>query len=149
MEYLILAAALLILFVIYLIRCSLEEKKLWRNLKKSLTENYGKPSTKKYQEGRLKTIAGHFQNKKTEDAIDAITWNDLDLDRVFQSMDFTLSAAGEESLYTMLRCPVFEEDIYDAISMETCVNKRNTIGAPGKVAMEKVIAIEEAYLVTE
>ena len=29
MEYLILAAALLILFVIYLIRCSLEEKKLW------------------------------------------------------------------------------------------------------------------------
>lgn len=110
MEYLILAAALLILFVIYLIRCSLEEKKLWRNLKKSLTENYGKPSTKKYQEGRLKTIAGHFQNKKTEDAIDAITWNDLDLNRVFQSMDFTLSAAGEESLYTMLRCPVFEED---------------------------------------
>ena len=106
MEYLILAAALLILFVIYLIRCSLEEKKLWRNLKKSLTENYGKPSTKKYQEGRLKTIAGHFQNKKAEDAIDAITWNDLDLDRVFQSMDFTLSAAGEESLYTMLRCPV-------------------------------------------
>ena len=28
--------------------------------------------------------------------------------------------------------PVFEEDIYDAISMETCVNKRLTIGAPGK-----------------
>ena len=40
----------------------------------------------------------------------------------------------------------FEEDIYDAISMETCVNKRLTIGAPGKEAMEKVIAIEEEYL---
>ena len=38
--------------------------------------------------------------------------------------------------------PVFEEDIYDAISMETCVNKRLTIGAPGKEAMEKVIALE-------
>lgn len=45
--------------------------------------------------------------------------------------------------------PVFEEDIYDAISMKTCVEMRNTIGAPGKTAMEKVIAIEEAYLVTE
>ena len=45
--------------------------------------------------------------------------------------------------------PVFEEDIYDAISMKTCVEMRNTIGAPGKAAMEKVIAIEEAYLVTE
>ncbi len=28
--------------------------------------------------------------------------------------------------------PVFEEDIYDAISMKTCVEMRNTIGAPGK-----------------
>ena len=42
--------------------------------------------------------------------------------------------------------PVFEEDIYEAISMEACVNKRLTIGAPGKEAMEQVIALEEAYL---
>ena len=42
--------------------------------------------------------------------------------------------------------PIFEEDIYDAISMKTCVELRNTIGAPGKTAMEKVIAEEEAYL---
>ena len=41
---------------------------------------------------------------------------------------------------------VFEEDIYDAISMETCVNKRNTIGAPGPEAMKRVIALHEAYL---
>ena len=45
--------------------------------------------------------------------------------------------------------PVFEEDIYDAISMKTCVETRNTIGAPGKAAMEKVIAAEEAYLAAE
>ena len=42
--------------------------------------------------------------------------------------------------------PVFEEDIYEAISMKTCVEKRMTIGAPGKGAMEKVIAIYEEYL---
>ena len=42
--------------------------------------------------------------------------------------------------------PVFEEDIYDAISMKTCVEMRNTIGAPGRKAMEDVIAKEEAYL---
>ena len=42
--------------------------------------------------------------------------------------------------------PVFEADIYEAISMETCVNKRMTIGAPGKEAMEKVIAIYAKYL---
>ncbi|MCD7922827.1 MAG: argininosuccinate lyase [Clostridiales bacterium] len=43
-------------------------------------------------------------------------------------------------------CPVFEADIYDAISMESCVNRRLTIGAPGKEAMEQVIAIEKEYL---
>ena len=45
--------------------------------------------------------------------------------------------------------PVFEEDIYDAISMETCVDKRNTIGAPGPKAMQQVIAIYEEYLKNE
>jgi argininosuccinate lyase len=44
--------------------------------------------------------------------------------------------------------PVFDEDIFDAISMETCVNKRLTIGAPGAEAMKKVIDIETAYLFT-
>ena len=43
-------------------------------------------------------------------------------------------------------CPVFEEDIYEEISMETCVNNRLTIGAPGKAAMETVIKAEKAYL---
>ena len=42
--------------------------------------------------------------------------------------------------------PAFEEDIYDAISMKTCVVKRNTIGAPGRDAMKKVIAINDTYL---
>lgn len=42
--------------------------------------------------------------------------------------------------------PVFEADIYEAISMNTCVNKRMTIGAPGKSAMEEVIHIYKKYL---
>ncbi len=35
--------------------------------------------------------------------------------------------------------PVFENDIYEAISMKTCVKKRMTIGAPGQEAMKQVI----------
>ena len=45
--------------------------------------------------------------------------------------------------------PVFEEDIYEAISLKTCVEKRTTIGAPGKEAMDKVIAIYKDYLASE
>ena len=45
--------------------------------------------------------------------------------------------------------PVFDEDIYEAISMETCVNKRLTIGAPGKAAMENVLEVYRTYLAEE
>lgn len=42
--------------------------------------------------------------------------------------------------------PVFEEDIYDAVSMDTCVQKRNTVGAPGPEAMKQVIQKCREYL---
>ena len=42
--------------------------------------------------------------------------------------------------------PVFEKDIYDAVSMDTCVNKRLTLGAPGRAAMEQVIALNEKWM---
>lgn len=42
--------------------------------------------------------------------------------------------------------PVFEQDIYDAISLKTCVEKRMTIGAPGQEAMKKVIEIYKKKL---
>ena len=45
--------------------------------------------------------------------------------------------------------PVFEEDIFDAVSLKTCVEKRLTIGAPGREAMEKVIALHREYLAKE
>ena len=42
--------------------------------------------------------------------------------------------------------PVFEEDIYDAISLETCIDRRNTLGAPGPEAMKKVIGINKEWI---
>ena len=42
--------------------------------------------------------------------------------------------------------PVFDEDIYDAVSMKTCVEKRETYGAPGPGVMKKVIAVNREYL---
>ncbi|MCR5215124.1 MAG: argininosuccinate lyase [Eubacterium sp.] len=41
---------------------------------------------------------------------------------------------------------VFDEDVYDAISIETCVLERGTIGAPSPDAMQKVIDINEELL---
>ncbi|MCM1087385.1 MAG: argininosuccinate lyase [Muribaculaceae bacterium] len=45
--------------------------------------------------------------------------------------------------------PVFEEDVYDKISLKTCIEKRLTVGAPGPAAMKKVIQVEREYLEKE
>ena len=55
--------------------------------------------------------------------------------------DLTLEEYRKES-------DLFDEDIYEAISLKTCVEKRNTLGAPGPEVMRVVIAENEAYLNT-
>ncbi len=42
--------------------------------------------------------------------------------------------------------PVFEEDVYVAISMKNCVAKRVCIGAPGRKAMEQVVEVYRRQL---
>ncbi|MCD8012861.1 MAG: argininosuccinate lyase [Lachnospiraceae bacterium] len=56
--------------------------------------------------------------------------------------DLTLEEFRSES-------DVFEEDIYEAISMKTCVEKRLTKGAPGEAAMREVLEIYKNYLNNE
>ena len=63
----------------------------------------------------------------------------LCIDRGIALDDLTLEEYKEIS-------PVFEGDIYEAISLKTCVEKRLTIGAPGAEAMKKVIMLEKKYL---
>lgn len=41
---------------------------------------------------------------------------------------------------------LFEEDIFDAIDLTTCLNKRISEGAPSKVAVEKQLKIVEEFL---
>ena len=42
--------------------------------------------------------------------------------------------------------PCFEEDVFDAVSLRTCVNRRLTDGAPGEEAMEKAISEAREFL---
>ncbi len=41
---------------------------------------------------------------------------------------------------------LYNEDVYDAISLKTCVEKRLTLGAPGPEVMKKVIEKEKEFL---
>jgi argininosuccinate lyase len=44
---------------------------------------------------------------------------------------------------------VFEPDIYEAISLKTCVEKRTTVGAPGAEAMETVLKLYRKELLCD
>ena len=60
------------------------------------------------------------------------------------SQNTSIDALSIEELKAV--SPVFEEDIYQAVSLKTCVDKRLTIGAPGQKAMEEVIAVNRNYM---
>lgn len=59
----------------------------------------------------------------------------------------SIDALGIEELKAV--SDKFEPDIYDAVSLKTCVEKRLTIGAPGPKVMEEVIRINKEYLAEE
>jgi argininosuccinate lyase len=42
--------------------------------------------------------------------------------------------------------PVFDNDLYEAVSLKTCVEKRLTTGAPGSEVMKKAIEEAENYI---
>ena len=58
--------------------------------------------------------------------------------------DTSIDALSLDELQSI--CDKFEEDIYDAVSLKTCVEKRLTVGAPGPEAMKDVIRINREYL---
>ena len=47
--------------------------------------------------------------KDGEDYIDDITWNDLDMDKIFMMIDNTHSSVGRDGLYKLLRKPVTDK----------------------------------------
>ena len=61
-------------------------------------------------------------------------------------LDTSIDALSLEELRSM--SDKFVEDIYDAISLKTCVEKRLTIGAPGAEVMKQVIEKNKEYLKT-
>lgn len=58
---------------------------------------------REYSPDDLERISHYFRRKESAGfCIDDITWNDLDMDRVFMQMNQTVSSPGEDVLYDML-----------------------------------------------
>lgn len=86
-----------------------------RNAKKKmyykLLASFGQLPKNDYSYEEYESISHFFKNtlKDGEDYIDDITWNDLDMDKIFMMIDNTHSSVGRDVLYKLLRKPVTDK----------------------------------------
>ncbi len=94
---------LIFLWILY------NSRKRRRIILKKIRRLYGQVPEREYSPGDIEAVS-HYFRRKTGEAfyIDDITWNDLDMDRIFMLINQTVSSPGEDVLYSMLRIPLFD-----------------------------------------
>ena len=110
MEYSLMFVIIVIVLLLTIALGRYHEKKQWMYLEKKCKEQYGRETDKKYKYENWNHIDAYFIRHRTDSAIDDITWNDLDMDKVLQKMDYTKSGIGEQALYHMLRSPLMNKE---------------------------------------
>lgn len=113
MEYFAVGFVIVLLVGFFVAEGLIENHRSKIYFRKRMQKLYGNASDKKYADGRLdSSIASVLRHADEQEfLLDDITWNDLELDRVFMAMDYTRSAAGEEALYRFLRSPKLSEAV--------------------------------------
>ncbi|MBO3444942.1 DNA mismatch repair protein MutS [Clostridium sp. CCUG 7971] len=79
-------------------------------IKESILNNYGKEIDLEDVKYKMVSVSSYFENKKINNCIDDITWNDLSMDDIYKKINNTQSSAGRDVLYTMLRCPLYDKE---------------------------------------
>lgn len=116
MEFIVNSVGIILLLIIILLSVSIYKRlKLKKTILKKIEDAWGQIPKEKYHADDMTSIASFYLNKRSfakEDVIiDDITWNDLDLEKVFKRLNYVHSSVGEEYLYNMLRTLVFDENI--------------------------------------
>jgi len=106
---LIVIAILVIDYIINSIRKAIKAKKN----RKTIRSIWGKEPNKKYTDSDFTSISDFFRYKigsnRFVHTIDDITWNDINMEKIFVRINNTLSSLGENVLYFILRTPSFNE----------------------------------------
>lgn len=88
-----------------------EKRKGRRIFLGKMMASWGKIPQREYSYEELEHISQFFRQKEKEGFyIDDITWNDLDMDRIYALINQSISPVGDECLYDILRKPVFREE---------------------------------------
>lgn len=76
-----------------------------------LNRQWGDVPKDEFSQEKLNSLSTYYKAIQKESGdIDAITWNDLDMDQIFMTINNTCSAAGEEYLFALLHQPEFSEE---------------------------------------
>ena len=94
----------------FFVKGIIDEKRKEKDYILKLKFNFGKYPEREYTNEQFSGISGYDRKNKTDNHIDNITWDDLDMDSVFMSMNNTHSSAGEEYLYYRLRNPKLTDE---------------------------------------
>ena len=81
-----------------------------RELLQKVKSSFGiQPEDASMSSERYASLSAYMQSlSETECDIDEITWNDLDMDRIFTGLNHTCSAIGEEVLFAYLHKPEWQ-----------------------------------------
>lgn len=93
--------------VIYIVIAMISRAKRNAGYRQQIRNSWGKIPQHKIKQNDFESIACYHRNKGKIDNhafyIDDITWDDLDMNRVFERINSTSSVVGEEYLYNLLR----------------------------------------------
>ncbi len=101
-------AVIIILFLIG-IQGSRQQRAALSRRKEMTRSEYGGEPLRQFYKRTADTCHRAFEHRKRSFVIDEITWNDLDVDDVFARMNYTVTSAGAEELYCMIREPLLDK----------------------------------------
>ena len=100
---------IIFIFLLIVIKGNIDNKKNIEKNKREFKKNFGKENTRVWKSGDLDKISYYAKHRGTEQTVDDLTWNDLDMDLIYQQMAYTQSSLGDDYLYYLLKNPVKEE----------------------------------------
>ncbi|MDF2609685.1 MAG: mismatch repair protein MutS domain protein [Lachnospiraceae bacterium] len=97
-------------FFIFFLKGFYDQKKYRENMIAKLKREWGQVPEEEYTYEELESLKCFYRTVQdnTRD-IDDITWNDLDMEKIFMLINNTSSSIGEEYLYAVLRKVKFDE----------------------------------------
>ena len=91
------------LAILFFVKSKINEKELLQRYRYKNDKEWGQIPEHSYTQEKFAAIKEYYLANKGEFDVDAITWNDVEMDTIFMLINNTNSSMGEDYLYAMLR----------------------------------------------